>query len=108
MEGMASYLANDEDARARAFMRDAVASDRVPSVDRDVQGYVAYRFGHMVFQFVEAEWGQEGLRDFIYEFRNTLGSGVGKALKRAFDLDAEEFDARFRAWLRKYYQRRHR
>ncbi|TAM46354.1 MAG: hypothetical protein EPN53_13360 [Acidobacteria bacterium] len=103
-EGMASYLANDEDARARALMRDAVASDRVPSVTSDVQGYFAYRFGHMVFQFVEAEWGPEGLRDFVYEFRNTLGSGVGKSIKRAFDLDADEFDARFRAWLRKYYQ----
>ena len=103
-EGMASYLGNDEDARARAFMRDAVASDRVPSVTADVQGYFAYRFGHMVFQFVEAEWGAEGLRDFVYEFRNTLGSGVSRSIKRAFDLDAEEFDARFRAWLRKHYQ----
>jgi Tol biopolymer transport system component len=104
MEGMASYFGNDEDAMARAVMRDAVASDHVPSVMYDVQGYAAYRFGHMVFQFVEAEWGLEGLRDFIYEFRNTLGSGVEKALKRAFDIEPEEFDARFRAWLRKYYQ----
>jgi len=104
MEGMASYFGNDEDAMAKAVMRDAVASDRVPSVMYEVQGYAAYRFGHMVFRFVEAEWGQEGLRDFIYEFRNTLGSGVAKALKRAFDIEPEEFDARFRAWLRKYYQ----
>ena len=104
IEGMASYMGNDEDARARAVMRDAVASDRVPSVTDDIQGYAAYRFGHMVFQFVESEWGLDGLRDFIYEFRNTLGSGVQKAIKRAFDVDTDEFDARFRAWLRKYYQ----
>ncbi|MCJ7441722.1 MAG: hypothetical protein MUO25_09095 [Thermoanaerobaculaceae bacterium] len=104
MEGMASYFGNDEDAMARAIMRDAVASDRVPSVMSDVQGYAAYRFGHMVFQFVEAEWGTEGLRDFIFEFRNTLGSGMAKTFKRAFDIEPEEFDARFRAWLRKYYQ----
>lgn len=104
MEGMASYFGNDEDALARAIMRDAVASDRVPSVTAGPEGYAAYRFGHMVFQFVEAEWGPEGLRDFIYEFRNTLGSGVAKAIKRAFDIDPEEFDSRFRAWLRKYYQ----
>ncbi|MBZ5587500.1 MAG: BamA/TamA family outer membrane protein [Acidobacteriia bacterium] len=103
-EGMASYMGNDEDARARAVMRDAVASDRVPSVTTDVEGYAAYRFGHMVFQFVESEWGVEGLRDFVYEFRNTLGGGVQKTIKRAFDLDVDEFDSRFRAWLRKYYQ----
>ncbi|HVN75822.1 MAG TPA: BamA/TamA family outer membrane protein [Thermoanaerobaculaceae bacterium] len=104
MEGMASYMGNDEDGRARAFMRDAVASDRVPSVAADVEGYFAYRFGHMVFQFVEAEWGAEGLRDFVFEFRNTLGGGIQKTIKRAFDLDVDEFDSRFRAWLRKYYQ----
>ncbi len=104
MEGMASYMGNDEDGRARAFMRDAVASDRVPSVNDNVQGYFAYRFGHMVFQFVEAEWGADGLRDFVFEFRNTLGGGMAKTIKRAFDLDVDEFDTRFRAWLRKYYQ----
>ncbi|MGE5236409.1 MAG: hypothetical protein ACM3O7_08685 [Acidobacteriota bacterium] len=104
MEGMASYLGNDEDARARAVMRDAVLSDRVPSVGSDVSGYFAYRFGHMVFQFVESEWGVEGLRDFIFEYRNTIGGGIARPLKRAFDLDVEEFDARFRTWLRKYYQ----
>lgn len=104
MEGMASYMGNDEDASARAFMRDAVASDRVPSVNDNVYGYFAYRFGHMVFQFVESEWGGEGLRDFVFEFRSNLGGGMQKSIKRAFDLDVEEFDSRFRAWLRKYYQ----
>lgn len=104
MEGMASYLGDDEDARARAVMRDAVFSDQVPSVGSGVYGYFAYRFGHMVFKFVETEWGVEGLRDFIFEFRNAMGGGVERALDRAFDLDVDEFDARFRAWLRRYYE----
>ncbi len=104
MEGMASYFADDEDSRAEAVMRDAALSDAVPSVGAPVGGYFGYRFGHKVFQFVEAEWGPQGLRDFIFEFRNTLGSGVAKALRRAFDLDIEEFDAKFHSWLRKYYR----
>lgn len=104
MEGMASYLAQDEDSRAKAVMRDAALADRVPSVADNVTGYFAYRFGHQVFAFVESEWGVEGLRDFIFETRNTLTGAVDRAIKRAFDLDVEEFDARFRAWLRKQYQ----
>ncbi|MGQ9494936.1 MAG: hypothetical protein ACUVRY_01555 [Thermoanaerobaculaceae bacterium] len=104
MEGMASYLAQDEDSRAKAVMRDATLADRVPSVGDNVTGYFAYRFGHMVFAFVEAEWGVEGLRDFIFETRNSLTGAIDRAIKRAFDLDVAEFDARFRAWLRKYYQ----
>jgi hypothetical protein len=104
MEGMASYMAQDEDSKAASVMRDAVLSDRVPSVNSGVSGYFAYRYGNKVFTFVESEWGLDGLRDFIFEFRNSLGGRVNKAVKRAFDLEVEEFDARFRGWLRKYYQ----
>ncbi|HNX49076.1 MAG TPA: BamA/TamA family outer membrane protein [Thermoanaerobaculaceae bacterium] len=104
MEGMASYFADDEDARARSIMRDAALADRVASVAEGPQGYDAYRYGHMVFKFVESEWGMEGVRDLVFEFRNSLSGSVGKAVKRAFDLDIEEFDSRFRSWMRKYYQ----
>ena len=104
MEGMASYLAQDEDAKAQAVMRDAVLSDQVPSIESSSASYFSYRFGNKVFQFVEEEWGVDGLRDFIFEFRNALGGRVARPIKRAFDLDVEEFDARFRSWLRKHYQ----
>ena len=104
MEGMASYMAQDEDSKAKAVMRDAVLSDQVPSIGSPSGGYFSYRYGHMVFKFVESEWGVDGLRDFVFEFRNALGGRVDRAIKRAFDLDVEEFDARFRSWLRKYYQ----
>lgn len=104
MEGMASYFAADEDSRAKAVMRDAVLSDRVASVSQGPSGYEAYRYGHMVFKFVQSEWGDEGVRDLVFEFRNTLGGSVAKAIKRSFELEVEEFDSRFRSWLRKYYQ----
>lgn len=104
MEGMASFFADDEDSRARAVMRDAVLADRVPSVGQGPTGYEAYRFGHMVFKFVQAEWGDEGVRDLVFEFRHTLGGSVARAIKRAFELEIEEFDSRFRAWLRRHYQ----
>lgn len=103
MEGMASYFADDEDSRARAVMRDAVLADRLASVGEGPQGYEAYRYGHMVFKFVEAEWGEEGLRDFVFEFRNSLSGSVVRAIKRAFDLEVDEFDSRFRSWLRTFY-----
>jgi hypothetical protein len=104
MEGMASYLGDDEDARARAVMRDAVQADSVPSVAQDYGGYFSYRYGHMVFKFVESEWGLEGMRDFIYEIRNTMGGNVARAIDRAFSMEIDEFDAQFKTWLRRYYQ----
>ncbi|HVR41018.1 MAG TPA: BamA/TamA family outer membrane protein [Thermoanaerobaculia bacterium] len=103
MEGLASFMAQDEESRDRMVLRDAVVADRVPRITQNPRGYFAYRFGHGVFKFIVDKYGWEGLREFIYEYRNTLGSSVDKAIKRAFDLTPEEFDTRFRTWLRKQY-----
>ena len=87
------------------FLRDAVVNDIDPADHRsaDVAGFFAYRFGHAVFDFIEERWGKEGFLDFVYEFRNTIGSRVDRAVERAFRIDAEDFDIEFRRWLRKKY-----
>lgn len=103
MEGLASFMAQDEDSRDRMVLRDAVVNDRVPAITKNPQGYFAYRFGHAVFKYMVEKYGWDGLRDFIYEYRNTLGNTVDKALKRAFEVTPDEFDTRFRTWLRKQY-----
>jgi WD40 repeat protein/surface antigen Omp85-like protein len=103
IEGMASYMGQDEQASDRMFLRDFVVNDRIPSVTLDIQGYPAYRFGHAVFDFIEERWGKEGFLDFLDEMRNSLGGRVDRALKRAFKLETEEFDIEFRRWLRKKY-----
>lgn len=104
MEGMASYMADDEEANDRMYLRDAVVNDQIPPITQaNVQGYFAYRFGHAVFDFIEERWGQEGLLDFIYEFRNTLGGRIDRAVERAFRIEGEDFDRDFRRWLRKKY-----
>ncbi|MGH9382206.1 MAG: hypothetical protein ACRD2Z_16585 [Thermoanaerobaculia bacterium] len=104
MEGMASYMGKDETARDRMYLRDAVVNDAVPSISRaEVGGFLAYRFGHAVFDYIEERWGQDGFRDFVYEVRNTLGSEPGRALRRVFNVLPEDFDADFRRWLRRRY-----
>jgi hypothetical protein len=104
MEGLASFMAQDEDSKDRMVLRDAVVTDQVPAISRaQGGGYFAYRFGHAVFEFIQQKYGWEGVRDFIYEYRNTLGNSVERALKRAFDVTPDEFDSRFRTWLRKQY-----
>ena len=103
MEGMASYMAKDESARDKMFLRDYVVNDRIPSINQNIQGFFAYRFGHALFDFIEERWGRDGFLDFIYEIRNTIGARVDRAVERAFKLDAEEFDAEFRHWLRQKY-----
>jgi hypothetical protein len=76
MEGMASYMAKDESARDKMYLRDAVVNDRIPSVASNFGGFFAYRFGHAVFDFIEERWGKEGYMDFVIETRNTLPSDL--------------------------------
>ncbi|HJT16353.1 MAG TPA: hypothetical protein VJ853_03150, partial [Thermoanaerobaculia bacterium] len=104
MEGLASFMGDDEDSKDRMVLRDAVVNDQVPPITHAYGGgYFAYRFGHAVFAYIQQKYGWEGLRDFIYEYRNSLGNSVDKALKRAFDVTPDEFDSQFRTWLRKQY-----
>lgn len=103
MEGLASFMAEDEDTTDLMVLRDAVVNDTLPSLDQDFGGFFAYRFGHAVFRFMAEKWGMQGVRDFIYEYRNSLGGSIERPLERSFDLSVEEFDTQFRTWLRKQY-----
>ncbi|MEM1202399.1 MAG: BamA/TamA family outer membrane protein [Acidobacteriota bacterium] len=103
MEGMASYFGKDETPGDKKYMVDAVVNDNIPSVQSLGGGFFAYRYGNAIFSYIEERWGREAILDFIYEFRNTFGSRVGKAIERTFRMDVEDFDAEFRRWARKKY-----
>ncbi len=104
MEGMASYFAKDEDEKDRMFIRDAVNSDQIPPITRvNINGYAAYRFGHAFFDFVEAEWGKDAVRELVFEFRSFLGKDIAAALKRAFEIEPDDFNMKFRRYLRRKY-----
>ena len=104
IEGMASYYADDESTSDKMFLRDAVVNDLVPPITQaQGGGFFAYRFGHAVYDFMEERWGPEGVLDFLYEYRSSIGSQVGRAIDRAFRVEAEDFDADFRRWLRSKY-----
>ena len=103
-EGMASYFASDEDAKDKMVLRDAVLSDQVPEIaQKGIYGFFAYRFGHAVFDYMESEWGKDGVRDFVFEYRGQLGPSIDRVLKRSFNVSAEDFDVRFRRYLRQKY-----
>jgi hypothetical protein len=104
MEGMASYYGNDEDDKDRMFLRDAVNQDLIPPITKvQIEGYPAYRFGHAVYDFMEAEWGRDAVRDFVFEYRSFLGRDISVALRRAFEIQPDDFDLKFRRYLRKKY-----
>jgi hypothetical protein len=104
MEGMASYYGDDEDSRDEMYMRDAALSDQLPPILRAPQGFLAYRYGHKVFEYIEEEWGEDVVRDFVFSFRGNFGGQVERPLAKVFNFEPEEFDAAFRTWMRRKYE----
>ncbi|MHC4428066.1 MAG: gluzincin family metallopeptidase, partial [Planctomycetota bacterium] len=73
MEGLASYLGQDEDNIDRMVIRDAVVNNIMPPVQAlNVLSFLTYRYGHAIFDFIADEHGEEGLRTFLFEFKKVL------------------------------------
>ena len=105
MEGLASYLADDEDNIDRMAIRDAVVNNILPSIQQlNVVTFLTYRYGHAIFDFIEQENGLEGLRSFLFEFKKVLLTGrLDRAIKESFGYDINEFNRRFNRYLRRKY-----
>jgi len=105
VEGMASYYGQDEESLDRMVIRDAVVNNYIPPIQQlDQLSYLNYRFGHAVFDFIEQEYGKEGVHNFVYEYRKVLLTGnIEKAVKEAFDTDIDAFNRNFNRFLRKRY-----
>ena len=70
----------------------------------DVLNFLTYRFGQAAFDYIEEKYGQEGIRNFLWEYRKVLlTSNLEKPIKEAFGVDADEFDRQFRRYLQKKY-----
>ena len=105
VEGMASYYGQDEESLDRMVIRDAVVNNYIPPLQQlDQRSYLDYRFGHAVFDFIEQEYGAEGVHNFVYEYRKVLLTGnVEKAVKEAFGVEIVAFNRNFNRFLRKRY-----
>ncbi len=105
MEGLASYMGKDEDNIDLMILRDAVIHGLVPPITKwERLDFLTYRLGHATFDFIEKEWGKEGIRTLLSEYRRILLSrNIEKAIKEAFGIEGDEFDRRFQKYLRRKY-----
>ena len=87
-------------------VRDAAVADIVPKMS-EMQGYgnfgsprLIYNLGHAAFEFIEARWGKEGVRQFVFSLRKSVIGGGENAFREAFDMDADEWDQQFDRYLK--------
>ncbi len=110
-EGLADYMRETWDSLDLMMVRDAAVIEQVPRLSRlDEEGSFGsprfvYNFGHAAFEFIEARFGKEGVRQFLYALRKgAMSTESGPVFKRAFRLEAEEVDSAFAKWLKERFK----
>lgn len=108
-EGLADYFRGIWEPLDLMMIRDAALTDKVPPLSRAqfvaLSGRLVYNMGHAAFEFIEARYGKEGIRQFLYTLRKgLLGGGPEELFRQAFRTTPEEFDAAFDKWLKERFK----
>ena len=110
-EGLADYMRGTWDPLDLMTIRDAAVTEQIPRLSRfeeyggSSNPRLVYNLGHAAFEFIEARYGKEGIRQFLYTFRkNIVGGGMDDIYKQAFRMKPEEFDEAFEKWLKERFK----
>jgi len=107
-EGLANYMAGYWNVLDLMQVRDAAVSDNIPKMSRfetqPLSGRLPYSLGHATFEFIEAKWGKEGLRQFLFSLRKSVIGGGESAYEEALKVKAEEFDEQFDRYLKERFK----
>ncbi|HEY6362137.1 MAG TPA: hypothetical protein VIX63_13580, partial [Vicinamibacterales bacterium] len=105
-EGLSDYMTGIWRPIDLMTVRDAAVADIIPKMT-ELEGYtdvgsvrMIYNLGHAVFEFIEARWGKEGLRQYLFSLRKAVIGGGEDAYVEAFRITAEEFDQQFDKYLK--------
>src|SRR5262249_7195848 len=97
-EGLSDYERGQWSPIDLMTVRDAAVADIVPKMT-ELEGYgnttnprLIYNLGHAVFEFVEAKYGKEGIRQYLFALRKSVIGGGEDAYEEAFRMKKDEFD----------------
>ena len=104
-EGLSDYLTGRWSAQDLMSIRDAAIADIVPKMTKlegpsELGGRMVYNLGHAVFEFIEARWGKEGIRQYLFNLRKAVIGGGEEAYQESFQISADEFDQQFDKYLK--------
>ncbi len=109
-EGLSDYMTGIWRPIDLMTVRDAAVADIVPKMS-ELEGYgnfnnprLIYNLGHATFEFIEARWGKEGLRQFLFSLRKSVIGGGEDAYQEAFKMKPDEFDQQFERYLKERFK----
>ena len=105
-EGGAEYERGIWDPLDLMTVRDAAVADIIPRMSQ-MEGYgdfgsprLVYNLGHALYEFIEARWGKDGVRQFLFALRKSAIGGGTSPYEEAFQMPAREFDQQFEKYLK--------
>lgn len=110
MEGMSDYMTGYWRPLDLMTVRDAAVSDIIPKMSemQDYGGFsnprLIYNLGHAAFEFMEARWGKEGVRQYVFALRRSVIGGGDDAFQEAFQMSAEEWDQQFDRYMKERFK----
>jgi hypothetical protein len=109
-EGLSDYERGQWEPIDLMTIRDAAVADTVPKMT-EMEGYgnttnprLVYNLGHAVFEFIEARFGKEGIRQFLFALRKSVIGGGEDAYQEAFRMKPDEFDQAFERYLKERFK----
>src|SRR5437588_2405291 len=109
-EGLSDYERGQWSASDLMQVRDAAVADIVPKMS-EMEGYgnsgnllLVYNLGHAVFEFIEAKYGKEGIRQYMFALRKSVIGGGEDAYEEAFRMKKDEFDQTFERYLKERFK----
>ncbi|MAV65275.1 MAG: hypothetical protein CMG00_08810 [Candidatus Marinimicrobia bacterium] len=87
-EGLAEYLASKWTSNSEMWARDlAINGGELPNFN-ELNGYLAYRGGHSIWNFITSEWGEEIIAEILWEIKRK--GTVEKAIEASLGVDMED------------------
>ncbi|HKB12992.1 MAG TPA: hypothetical protein VKD69_20150 [Vicinamibacterales bacterium] len=109
-EGLSDYERGQWEPLDLMVVRDAAIADIIPKMT-ELEGYgtagpsrLIYNLGHAVFEFIEAKFGKEGIRQFLFSLRKSVIGGGEDAYEEALRMKKEEFDQNFERYLKERFK----
>jgi hypothetical protein len=105
-EGLSDYERGQWEPLDLMAVRDAAVADIIPKMT-ELEEYggggpsrLIYNLGHAVFEFIEAKFGKEGIRQFLFSLRKSVIGGGEDAYEEALRMKKDEFDQAFERYLK--------
>ncbi|MBM22663.1 MAG: hypothetical protein CMD78_00140 [Gammaproteobacteria bacterium] len=99
-EGLAEYIASIWDTNSEMWIRDLAINGEFPHI-KELNGYMAYRGGQSVWNFITEKWGEESISEIIFQIKKT--NKVESGLKKALGVDFEMLNEQWHQYLKKTY-----